>query len=73
VIKWDGKERQNPAWNHDADMRSAFKNSTVWFYQESAKRVGEIQMKSLIEKAQYGNCNISGGIELNVKRQSATL
>lgn len=63
VIKWDGKERQNPAWNHDTDMRSAFKNSTVWFYQELAKRVGETQMKSLIEKAQYGNCNISGGID----------
>lgn len=25
VIKWDGKERQNPAWNHDTNMRDAFK------------------------------------------------
>ncbi|WP_432712947.1 class D beta-lactamase [Pedobacter sp.] len=64
VIKWDGKERQNPVWNHDTNMRDAFKNSTVWFYQELARRVGEAQMKKLIEKAHYGNCDISGGIDV---------
>lgn len=62
VIKWDGKERQNPAWNKDTNMRDAFKNSTVWFYQELARRVGETRMRNLIEKAHYGNCDITGGI-----------
>lgn len=63
MIKWDGKVRQNPAWNHDTNMKNAFKNSTVWFYQELAKRVGETRMKNLIEKAHYGNRDISGGID----------
>lgn len=63
VIKWDGKERQNSAWNEDTNMRDAFKNSTVWFYQELARRVGETRMKNLLEKAAYGNCDISGGID----------
>ncbi|MDQ1142714.1 class D beta-lactamase [Pedobacter agri] len=63
VIKWDGKQRQNPAWNHDTDMRDAFKNSTVWFYQELARRVGEKRMKAYLEKANYGNHDISGGID----------
>ena len=63
VIKWDGKERQNSAWNHDTNMRDAFKNSTVWFYQELARRVGEKRMKELIKKAHYGNYDISGGID----------
>ncbi|WP_197082444.1 class D beta-lactamase [Pedobacter sp. BMA] len=63
IIKWDGKERQNPAWNHDTNMRQAFKNSTVWFYQEMARRVGETRMKESIERAHYGNKDISGGID----------
>ena len=63
VIKWDGKERQNSAWNHDTNMRDAFKNSTVWFYQELARRVGEKRMNELIKKAHYGNYDISGGID----------
>nr|WP_068890837.1 penicillin-binding transpeptidase domain-containing protein [Pedobacter panaciterrae] len=41
VFKWDGKERSPDVWNKDTDMRNAFKNSTVWYYQELAKRVGE--------------------------------
>lgn len=63
VLKWDGKARQIPAWNHDTDMRDAFKNSTVWFYQELARRVGATRMKNLMQKAHYGNGDISGGID----------
>ncbi|MBB5644469.1 class D beta-lactamase [Pedobacter cryoconitis] len=63
VSKWDQKERPVPAWNADTDMRNAFKNSTVWFYQELAKRVGEEKMKFWLKKANYGNGDISGGID----------
>ncbi len=40
VLKWDGIERPFPQWNQDHDMKTAFKNSTVWFYQEMARRIG---------------------------------
>lgn len=63
VFKWDGKERPIAAWNKDTDMKDAFKNSTVWYYQELAKRVGESQMKNWLEKAKYGNADITGGID----------
>ena len=63
IIRWDGKERQNSAWNHDTNMRDAFKNSTVWFYQELARRVGEKRMKAFVKQANYGNYDISGGID----------
>lgn len=63
VSKWDQKERPVPAWNTDTDMKNAFKNSTVWFYQELAKRVGEEKMKFWLKKANYGNGDISGGID----------
>ena len=63
VIPWDSVTRQNPAWNHDHDLKSAFKNSTVWYYQELARRVGGQQMNYWLNKAQYGNADTSGGID----------
>nr|AIA10650.1 classD_beta_lactamase [uncultured bacterium] len=63
VFKWDGQQRQVAAWNADTDMRNAFKNSTVWYYQEIARRVGGKRMNSWLNKAKYGNADTSGGID----------
>lgn len=63
VIEWDSVERNNPQWNHDQNMISAFRNSTVWFYQEIARRIGEDRMKHYIDTVGYGNRDISGGID----------
>ena len=63
VIKWDGVVRSVVAWNKDQDMREAFKNSTVPYYQELARRVGGKRMKYWLGKAQYGNADTSGGID----------
>lgn len=63
VIPWDSVVRQNVKWNQDTDFRSAYKNSTVWFYQEVARRVGEERMKFWIKELAYGNENINGGID----------
>jgi beta-lactamase class D len=63
VIKWDSVKRQVPAWNHDHDMEMAFKNSTVWYYQEIARRIGGKRMKYWLDKAHYGNADTTGGID----------
>ncbi|MCB0647939.1 MAG: class D beta-lactamase [Saprospiraceae bacterium] len=63
VIPWDSLERQNPNWNADHDLKTAFKNSTVWYYQELARRVGKTQMKTWLEKVKYGNADTTGGID----------
>ena len=63
VIPWDSVTRQNPNWNSDHDLKTAFKNSTVWYYQELARRVGGQQMKYWLDKANYGNADTSGGID----------
>ncbi|OWY25530.1 hypothetical protein C7N43_20225, partial [Sphingobacteriales bacterium UPWRP_1] len=63
VIPWDSVTRQNPNWNSDHDLKTAFKNSTVWYYQELARRVGRQQMKYWLDKANYGNADTSGGID----------
>jgi beta-lactamase class D len=63
VIPWDSVTRQNPNWNSDQNLKTAFKNSTVWYYQELARRVGGQQMKYWLDKANYGNADTSGGID----------
>ena len=65
VIPWNKVETpSHPNWNADHDLKTAFKNSTVWYYRELARRVGGRQMKYWLDKAQYGNCDTSGGIDL---------
>ncbi|WP_182961694.1 class D beta-lactamase [Pedobacter gandavensis] len=62
ILKWDKEQRRVPEWNADTDMKQAFKNSTVWFYQDVAKKIGEERMKYWLHKLKYGNEDASGGI-----------
>lgn len=50
-------------WAHDHTLRSALPNSVVWFYQELARRIGAERMQAYIDRFDYGNRNISGGID----------
>ncbi len=63
VITWDSVTRKIPNWNSDHDLKTAFKNSTVWYYQELVRRVGGQKMKYWLDKANYGNADTSGGID----------
>ena len=64
IIKWDGMDKGYPLWNKDQDLREAFKNSTVWYYQELARRVGGKDLKIWLDRAKYGNTDTSGGIDM---------
>jgi len=59
TIAWDGVVRTYPFWNTEHSMRSAIAVSTVWFYQELARRVGEKQMDEMVRAAEYGNMDTS--------------
>ena len=50
-------------WNADTDMENAFKNSTVWFYVELAKRIGHEKYKGFLKKSRYGNSKIDNGAD----------
>lgn len=63
TLPWDGVKRQIPAWNRDHDLKSAFNNSTVWYYQEVARRIGGEKMKHFLDTVKYGNADTSGGID----------
>ncbi|MBD2098398.1 class D beta-lactamase [Trichocoleus sp. FACHB-591] len=58
ILTWDGVQREIPAWNRDTNLRQAFKDSTVWFYQVLARRNGHEQMQKFVEQANYGNRQI---------------
>ena len=62
-MAWDSVTRRVTSWNQDHTLRTAFRNSVVWYYQEIARRVGDKEMKKWLEKAQYGNADISGGVD----------
>ena len=51
------------AWDRDHTLRSAFKHSCVWYFRELAKRIGEETMQASLNKFDYGNNDISGGID----------
>ncbi|MFN6569469.1 class D beta-lactamase [Dendronalium sp. ChiSLP03b] len=58
VLTWDGIQRQIPVWNQDTNIRQAFKNSTVWFYQVLARKIGRERMQKFINQVGYGNRQI---------------
>jgi beta-lactamase class D len=63
IIEWDGIERRILSWNKNHNIKSAYKNSVVWFYQELARRVGNDSMLYYVKNSEYGNMNINGGID----------
>lgn len=63
TIPWDSVQRDIPNWNQDQSLASAFKYSAVWYYQEMARRIGEDQMASWVEKSGYGNADTSSGVD----------
>lgn len=64
IYKWDGIPRMHlgkviDVWNKDTDMKTAFKNSTVWFYEELAKKIKRKTYKKILKNCEYGNSNLT--------------
>lgn len=60
---WDGIKRDIESWNRDHTLGSAMRDSVIWYYQEMARDIGEYQMQYWLKRLNYGNQNISGGID----------
>jgi beta-lactamase class D len=63
VKRWDGVVRQFETWNRDHSLASAMRESAIWFYQDMARDIGATNMQEYINKIEYGNKDISGGID----------
>lgn len=62
LLQWDGTEYSFPAWNHDQTLASATRDSVVWYFQALASRIGTERMQAYLDKIEYGNRDISGGL-----------
>jgi len=60
--KWNGFTYPIPRWNKDQSLKSAIKNSVVWYFKEVAKDIGSNRMQSYLDHVGYGNQDISSGI-----------
>jgi len=63
LIAWDGTDYNVPIWHQDHTLKTAIRNSVVWYYQELARRVGSEEMSAYVEATGYGNADISGNID----------
>lgn len=66
VLTWDGIKRDIEEWNHDLNMKEAYKRSAVWFYQVLARKVGHERMQDWVTKVGYGNKKI--GVEKDIDK-----
>lgn len=57
------QELWSDAWDADQDLPSALRRSTVWYYQELARRVGSAEMQRQLDRLGYGNRDMSGGVD----------
>lgn len=68
ALAWDSTVAPREAWwpgdwARDHTMRSALPASVVWYYQELARRTGPERMQGYVSRFNYGNREISGGID----------
>lgn len=70
VIKWDGVQRWNPDWNKDLTMYEAFRVSSVYYFQEVARRIGKDTMQYWLSQLGYGAKTDSSKVVINSRIDS---
>ena len=63
VFAWDGKPKLRAEWERDQTLATGMRDSTVWMFQEVARRTGKAAMREWVERLDYGNRDLSGGID----------
>ena len=61
--KYPAEDWWPKAWTKDQNLRNAFKYSALPIYREIATKVGEKRMKHYVESFDYGNKDISSGLD----------
>jgi beta-lactamase class D len=62
--KWDGVNRAYAGWNRDLTLKEAFQVSCVPAFQSVARLIGHERMQLWIDKIEYGDRDISAGIDM---------
>lgn len=62
TFMWNGTKYPIESWNKDQTLKSAVSNSVVWYFVNLVSQVGEEKMQDYLNKFNYGNKDISGGL-----------
>lgn len=62
IIKWDSVKRREPC-DKDLNLTEAVKISCIYYFQVLARNVGAEKMQGFLNKFDYGNKDISDGID----------
>lgn len=82
LFKWDGTTHSIDDWNRDQTLRSAYRVSCVWCYQELARRIGPERYLLHLRRAGYGRLDepfnltrfwLNGELKLSAQEQVAFL
>lgn len=60
--RWDGVKHDREADNKDHTLRTAIRDSCVWYFQRLANEVGTAREKAFLAMAKYGNQDVSAGL-----------
>jgi beta-lactamase class D len=63
VFRWDRKPKLRAAWEADHTLASGMRESVVWMFQEVARRTGKPRMREWLDRLEYGNRDVAGGID----------
>src|SRR5688572_18820378 len=63
VFKWDGKPQPTSAWEKDADMKTAFRDSIVWWHQRIARQIGKPVYAERLKAFDYGTETPDGPVD----------
>lgn len=58
LLKWDGTPRDFDSWEKDLTLREAFQASCVPCFQEIARKIGTVRMKSYLNKLHYTHMDV---------------
>lgn len=62
LFKWDGSPQHFKSWEKDHTLATAIRDSVVWYFREVAGRVGLKRMQEYVDRCDYGNRDLSGGL-----------
>ncbi len=63
VLHWDGQKRWLEVWNRDHSLASGMKFSTLWLYQDVARRAGQARMQHWLTASHYGNAEMGNAVD----------
>lgn len=63
VFKWDGRTCPRAVWEADHNLDTGMRDSVVWMFQEVARRTGKSRMREWLDRLEYGNRSMAGGID----------